>query len=1358
MALGGKRKGAGRPNSGGGNRESTKTVRVPLSFAEKIPELLKKHKEENFHEDFQLPAKVHEEYLPLERLAWEAFEIFCLDFIARFLKPQEIYRYGTQGDDQEGIDIVADLMNGEKWAFQCKQWQRFHKGDAIKVIKQAEGFEADRYILLLSRVAGVEVRKVIADATAWEVWDVQDISRKVRELLIDSPEAARRLVRDHFHPEWQNAFLGISKLTPFISSEDFFLPWLNTGNLFNHAWKLEGRNDSLKSLQDFVTSSEKVAILPGRGGIGKTKLLYEFAKTFDSPFSLWFVEDGISVTPENADRLPLRPCLIVVDDAHRREQDIITLCKLIHNRIRSNHPEIKLVLSSRPYAIQFLQSQLDREEIDYLTLDELKELSRSEMKALAHQAIGQDYAHFADQLAAIAYDSPLVTVVGGQLLVDRAIPLNLLERNEDFRRKVLNRFKEVRLGQISEQIHPEICKKILALLAAAAPIQVINEQFQQVASEFIGVDKTTLIRSLGILEQAGVLLRKGKNLRITPDVLADHILHEACLTEQGESTGYAQEIFEAFREIYPTQVLRNLAELDWRVSFSSGQETNLIENILLNLKEKFKQASNSDRCFLLSLIKEIAYYQPKHSLDIVKFIIHRPTTNPEDKNIPDTYVLSKLPEILHRISYTLDYLPICCDLLWQIGRDDANKTRYDTPESIRVLINLAKYGINKSLKFINWPVLEAIERWLQEPNAHDHIYSPLDILDSFLEKEIEHNDYNGNTVVISNYLLENHDDTKKIRSKALGLIKELLKSNNTKIYLRILKSLEKALKELRDQSGQYTHVLNHRWESEQLDILEIIQSLVTQNTEPIVQLKTIDVLDWYAQHSHSKVVRKKTKNIISSIPKTDNLKLTGVLSNHYDWDGRDESFYNLSWQERDSHRDKTINSLITKFLEKYPSPQEGIRILNERIQSISESGSSISTRFLELLSKQEPNYSLIVCEKILNLGDCPLSPHMASMLFRLRNFDVEQATKIFQTAIDSGISSFCSSFAKSFWAWENNFNAEEFYEIIQKLLNHPDLEVKKASIGSLTTLMQSQPQLAISLALSVELNEDSELAEKLFQIFSNNTIYNSLTESELRIFLEKLELINDLHGYYISDFLVSTSQIISFSVLQLILKRIKISVEKDDSLYEPLPSNYHENFLHNLSKYEEYEEYKEYKDMLRQIRELWFNCQSQVESSRLITFYKELYTEASLICIEKSGRDFTLDVTPASIELLEEWIQTGEDEKIRASAKLISGLNNRLNSDFIFQYLDIVEKLLEQAYQVGDECYEYVFSHLFSSSVYRLRSGVLGKPFPEDIAMRDQASIIANQRFKGSPVHKFFQSLVKEAESRIKSESESYHD
>jgi hypothetical protein len=1363
MPRGGKRKGTGRPKISGENREPTKTVRVPLSFAEKIPELLKKHQEENSIEDLQLPAKAHEECLPLEGLAWDAFEAFCLDLIAQFLKPKEIYHYGTQGNAQKGIDIVADLNNGEKWAFQCKQWQRFNRSDVTEVIDRAKEFEAERYILFLSRVANVEVRNVIANSPRWEVWDVRDISQKVRELPL---EIARRLVRDHFHPEWQNAFLGISKLTPFVSYDDIFSSWLNADRLFNHTWKLEGRDDALKSLHDFVTSSEKqVAILPGRGGIGKTKLLYEFAKTFEHPnFRLWFVEDDIPITPENADNLPLYPCVIVLDDAHRRERDVASLRTLIQNRVRSHHPKIKLVFSSRSYAVQSLQAQLDRDGIDYLKLDELKELSRQETKALARQAIGQEYAHFAEHLAAIAYDSPLVTVVGGHLLAERAIPLKLLERNEDFRRMVLNRFQDILIGQIDRQINPKICKKILELIAAVSPIQLTNEEFQRAATEFLGIDRATLIRSLGTLEQTGVLIRRGNNLRITPDVLADRILHEACLTEQGDSTGYAQEIFETFRKIYPAQVLLNLAELDWRVRFSSEQETNLLDVIFQNFKEEFKRASNLNRCKLLDLLRKIAYYQPEFSLEIVRFAMRHPTTL-EDENIAKRYyhythfdVLSRLPGILKQICYTLDYVPICCDLLWQLGRDDTSRPYNNPPESIRSLIDLAKYRIDKSLKF-NWQVIEAIERWLQEPNAHDHIYSPLDILDSFLKKDIEYNNYDGKTLQISVFLVD-REITQAIRKKALKLIEDLFNSNNVKVVLRALDSSIEALEELRDRSSQPIEEANQWWESEQLEILEKIHSLATRAIEPLIQLKVIEKLDWYARRSYSSRVRQKARKIIFSIPKTENLKLTGVLSGNYQWDWQEEKFQ-LSWERREKYIRQILESLANSFLEKHSLPQDGVQVLNERLQIISGNNGKVSTHFLELLSELNSNYSIAICEQILALGDCPLASYIASMLYRAKEFDIERAIKVFQAAVDSGKSSFCGSFAKSYWAWENNLASDELRQIVQKLLVHPELEVKKAAIGSLAILIRSQPQLAIHLALDVEVDRNVELAEELFQIFST-TLLDSLTKAELEVFLHKLGFVNHLNGYHISEFLVYTSQKIPFSIFRLILRRIEVSVEKDEFNYQPFPSSFYDNCLHYLSSAEEYG------DMLREIRDLWFDCESQrgsillnksknltsVQTKTLIKeqLYKELYKEVSLTYIEKSSNESKLEIAPTSIELLKEWIQTGDEVKIKA----VSNLINRFYSGFIFCHFEFVRNLIERADRVSDRCYEAVSSNLFIIAVSGTRMGIQGEPFPKDIALRDTASEKAKKFFKGSPIRKFLDSLVKRAEYNIEFQREIY--
>jgi hypothetical protein len=193
------------------------------------------------------------------------------------------------------------------------------------------------------------------------------------------------------------------------------------------------------------------------------------------------------------------------------------------------------------------QAGIDSRQIK--RLDELRELNREQVKALARQAIGSEYAYLADQLASVTKDCPLVTVVGGRLLAQKAIPPDLLERDADFQHDVLSRFQDALIGQVSQRIEPECCRELLDLIAAVAPIRLTNDLFQQ----------------------SGILLRRGDTLRITPDVLADHILNEACLTPQGKSTGYAQKVFKRFQNICSTAVLQNFAELDWRIRHTSDQ-------------------------------------------------------------------------------------------------------------------------------------------------------------------------------------------------------------------------------------------------------------------------------------------------------------------------------------------------------------------------------------------------------------------------------------------------------------------------------------------------------------------------------------------------------------------------------------------------------------------------------------------------------------------------------------------------------------------------------------------------------------------------------------------------------------------
>jgi hypothetical protein len=69
--------------------------------------------------------------------SWDRFEAFCLDLISQFAEVKTCHRYGKGGDFQRGIDIFADLDNGERWAFQCKRYKKYTAGQTQKAIQKA---------------------------------------------------------------------------------------------------------------------------------------------------------------------------------------------------------------------------------------------------------------------------------------------------------------------------------------------------------------------------------------------------------------------------------------------------------------------------------------------------------------------------------------------------------------------------------------------------------------------------------------------------------------------------------------------------------------------------------------------------------------------------------------------------------------------------------------------------------------------------------------------------------------------------------------------------------------------------------------------------------------------------------------------------------------------------------------------------------------------------------------------------------------------------------------------------------------------------------------------------------------------
>ena len=1081
------------------------------------------------------PVDPDPELLPLNdpNLPWERFEAFCEDFISRLPGVKETHRYGGQGSFQKGVDIIAYLDNGEKWAFQCKQKQKFAEADALKAIQQTS-YRADRFILTLSRQASSGVRNACESHLDWDVWDVVDISRKVRKLKMYS---AGKLVEAHFGPSWRKAFLGLHGLKSFVTPTEFFHPFSNVSALFNHAWELVGRTDHLRQAHEFVKSQQQeVAILIGRGGIGKSKILHSFTETFDKEhrdLALWFAAEGVHLTLDGADDLPFEPCVVVVDDAHRRD-DLPALLALSQQR-----PHVtKLFLSCRPEGIGYLKSQITKGGFDsreFVVLPDAKELSREEVTELGRQALGPEFASLAEQLAAATWDCPLVTVVGGQLLAKRAIAPELLERDEEFRDTVLVRFRDILVGKVGDRIDPALCRSLLDLIAAVQPIRLDNEQTLDVEAEFLSRDRPTLLLSLDVLEEAGVLLRRGNTLRIVPDVLADHILHTANVTSQGQPTGYADIVFAKFASLCPSEVLRNLSELDWRLRRSGAQASDLLSRIWQSIEQEFQDASNQGRCMILGILEKVAVTQPKRTLELVEYAIRNPATKQESLEGAQIYeythsdVLRQLPTLLRQISYNLDFLPRCCDLLWELGRDNDRNLNSNTDHAVRVLAGLGRYAVDKPF-IVTRGVLDTIEKLLEDPGSHDHIHSPLDIIDPMLAKSGFSARAEGYNIVYRPFTLKD-ENIKSIRQRSISLVGRCLFLTNISVSLRALESLERALREpLAVLNMEISDEDREQWRPEQLEILTMVADFARRSTEPVILICIGDAILWHRNFSPSDAVRDKADTVMSSIPVSFELRLTKGLMSPFridDWqpneDNRDDG-KRLSQEKREQMQ----RALIVELLSHSEHAGKAYEILTDRIQTINAAGVRSNPHvILDILGNSDPELVADLCDIIVDNPNGPLAPYLQSLLTNVRIWSAERARGIGQRALRGGSPILCHVVASSYKSrrWADNATAEDI-EVIRELLDHEDLDVRGAAIGSLAALAEAHPRVAIDLTKGVEVGDNVHLAKNMCQLFSNGwgVPFQELTSDDLKALLHKLEDVQEVEDHYLNTFLVKASE------------------------------------------------------------------------------------------------------------------------------------------------------------------------------------------------------------------------------------------
>lgn len=1251
--------------------------------------------------------------LPLSSLSHERFEDFCRDVLAARYAEASVNRVGGQGDRQDGIDIEAVFRNGARFGYQCKRHKTFGPKKVTFAVKALKA-KVKRAYILLSRPATAAARRAIKRYRTWELWDSEYISRVVRQELLR--DQACRVV-DTYFPGLRQSFLGIVEPSPFLSVDEYFAPFLKH-TIFSHAWNLVGRIEKVQQLSTTLgKDSRGVAVLTGSGGIGKSRVLLALCEQFRSTHpsvAVRLVGTSANVTPRDFDLLRGQETLLLVDDAHDRS-DLNLICGLVSRSSDS----IRLLLATRPYALPVVKAELSRAAL--LMPDDaiiaLPHLRRNEVEQLAREiltTLGGPIAAATD-IARVTADSPLATVVGSYLVATKRISPLVLANEATFRDELYRSFEDAITGELGKIERPDVIRDALGLLALIQPIDPDDPDFRAVGTQILSHPIDTILRTLTRLHEAGVLVKRGRRLRVVPDLLGEYILEDRCLSGPSRSSsGFAERVASCAGSDLLRNLIVNFSRLDWRLS----QATDAADHIAEPLWESLTQSYARDtvkRPAIAHAISEAAYYLPARALHFADLVIKEASEE-----------VKQIPTLLRRIAYNYDFIDEACRRLWALGRDDNRPLNREPEHPIRILCELAAVERDKPVEYCDAVVDFAI-REMRNPDNHNHANSLFDVLESGLKTEGHTTQSRGLAITFSRFLVR-FEAVKLIRQKIIAFLLELVCQGKPRIAVRAAHALNDAL---RYPMGSTEDSGRDVWTPEFISTLEkVAKVFATEDIDPVVTVELQRAISWHAIYAKGPTLAVASK-ANEAIVKTLAYQLTLNLLDGWGHIRERTDDHNAAREALQEDMRATARDLIAA----HPTPEQVQAVLEQRFTAIHElrgDDDRSSNLFMAIVSEECPGLCQTIWSAAIAKGPAyPLISTLDCLLGTLIDRDPERALIVARDALVTGRQelSRAVAFAYGWHCGRTRPVTENEMDLIADLCIHEDPITVTGVIRAVERVAAKNKNRALDMFVSIDFGKNNQrLSHEAFVVFlhDNNLRVESLDAITLGKLLTKLVPVSAIEDYWVTQFIGKASSKFPDKVREFLLERIDVErLRKEERLYGYDAIPWHWNEDAKLG-------FRDQPDFSRHVAAIVMWLRSR----------KDWVARDSTAVLFSSACGTYDDVT---LTALGPHLFSSDPEEAEAASALL----RKAPRTFVFAQASFVARLLAHANSLGKETLEAVGGDLWSAAISGVKHGTPGQPFPEDTEMAATAAAQLAALPKGSPAWDFYAGLKRHAEAEI---------
>jgi len=1125
--------------------------------------------------------------------------------------------------------------------------------------------------------------------------------------------------------KWNDEGRPGARLT-FTTPSEFFAPFRTAGapRLFDFQQVLRGRTTELDALNAFIADLNLlVCLLPGRGGIGKSKLLHDWTASVTASTVL-YVRENAAWHAEAFKEVPVGNVVIVADDAHRLAflEELLGLVRAV-----SEHQSIKIVLGTRPSGVGQIDAALSArfETSQVQRFAQLRQINSRSVIDLAQESLGAAHAGYAHALAAVSEDTPLVTVVGGRLIARGEIEPSLLANHDEFRHTVFDRFSAE-----YERLLPACAvnwRTLLNLIAAISPLDPSFQKFVEPAAEVLRVRVDEVKAAVDQLERNGLLLRGGRLVRIVPDLLSDFLLEGGCVTVNGDSTEFADLVYNTYKTTYLSNILRNLGELDWRMAHTN-HDAQILDRIWREIRSNFEAADASDRVDILKSLREAAWFQPARVEEIVKIAMESEATETlvlSDWKLEQKHVLRELPSLLQPIAHHLDRLEGAAMRLWALSQrdDDGDRSFAGTTSAWSALKSLAEFGRFKPVE-LNIRMADIITGFAQLPGAFSKKNTPLDLADKLLVKEGEFTEQNGYTISFGGFAF-NYPVVKPARDKALALVEQCLNSDDLRVALRALQSIERVLSGYLPLIGRQLGPDEIIWQNEEREaVLQMTERRILKGHLRTPLLRKIRAVLLHARPWHSDVpITARIDEVLATAPQTDEVLIFDAFwSAPWEHHARDTTI-----EEQDQAWRDFIKSAVTAFRAIYRTPADQIAALVQLVADGEaagiDRGGERCASFIEELCLEAEFTAAFVCYLV---GDPDLFlGHFFSIplrIFRGVNAAVYKDIGLRGATHKTWTVGLGTASAVCYGPPLANPIAEDA-AIIEALSHHPHAWVRLNTFLGIRRigLHPDYERDAVRFAIESDVSGYAGLVEEMCSVFGPSGVrFDHVSENDVRAILQKLAPIGKLDGHYTTRFLTQAGHaypglVFSFSMQRL--DRVAEILAKDGSLndYVPVPGDHIGNVFCSLQNGPDYRRF------IGEARDKF------VKQPGLRYWLAKIFWQMG-------------GIDSVKLSVIDELIHSPENETVKAAVLLLGEAPSGLTLGYPY----FVPHVIDACEQVDPELARRVRSSFLTNPHLGGFQRTPGSPSPKFQQMEQRAAALRDLFPIGSTGYEFF-SAVRES-------------